>query len=332
MQTVATKPLHTRMIVHPSGPIHIGHIGLALLNKCAAEATGGTFIYGTRELFCRLHAGKVNWPETWAKRDLQELCEWVPPTSADELARQGFDPTWGAFYGGEVEDLEEAKRLWVDLGFEGAWGPWPPEKPPEQESWHWQAITMGQYEQGCPHPFITLVRVLVEYKTGRNLLIRGHDRAEEMDLYNAIAYRVRGPNDLIWQRFVPAIERSGEGVSEEARAHLDGDIWRQPDQAVRLSSSGPAHTAGWYVEDVKAAGRTPEELKLFVLSRMGRRNDPVMLMEGWTYHDTGPGAFQALRHLRRRIVIQEDDWADFLAHGWRGPRTEDYYSSEGVQE
>lgn len=326
-----TKALHTRMIVSPSGPIHIGHVALALLNKLAADATGGTFIYGTRQFTCDLHPGKRDWPAKWGEANLKELCEVIPPTPAETLAAQGFDPTIGVFYGADVEDVEEAYRVWVDCHFDAAWGPWPPDTHPDDlhnvigldglvEKWNKPALMMGQYEQGAPHPFITLMRVMVEWQTGRNCLIRGADRVVERDLYNAIAFRVRPLYDWVWQYFMPNIRRSGERIPKETQDQLSLSNEHNRWNPVRLSSSMEAVTAGFYLHDVKAAGRTPEELIAFL--RWAMRPKDIWTDEfetGWVWDEQGPYVLRAIAHLSNNIVIPDEKWFRFLERGWGGP-------------
>ena len=231
-----TKHTHTRLVITPTGPVHIGHAHIARLNRRLAFDTGGTFVYRFEDKMAETTGFKTGREEV-CDANLHDLAAFgLGPTPAEDLVAHGFDGNWGCLLQGDCG----LTHFWYRrLGFQEFFGVWPP--PCSDEAPRNYRSVSGDTVDRVVHPFVILERAVMDVATGRNCIIRGEELLNEASAYGHYAQIVGGwPSPA--QYYIPCLRREAPGT---------------------IASSAPT-TAGMFLTDVMEAGRTAEELWAFL--------------------------------------------------------------------
>lgn len=298
--------LYTRFIFTPTGPAHIGHAFTARINYYLARRTGGDWYCGIEDLL--------------AMQSLWYLREAKAPgyeTAARAWARENiYDLEWlGLQSNGAMVMYQSDRKQLVDwyyklFGDERDFGPWPPEWSDGLSS-NTKGIYLGLPAIGMEHPYVVLSRVVSDIITGRNLVLRGKGLERETGLYRYFAEKICAGYDGITPpelAYIPEIRRAGAGV---------------------LSSAAEKATAGWFIADVRAAGRTATELHQFLdwatMTAEARENarqwfalrKGPQVEKASSLMSTVAGAAAVFAALvdKDEISIDDDDWFRFLETG-----------------
>jgi hypothetical protein len=248
-------PLHTRFRLAPSGKVHLGHWTLAKLSQEAARQTGGTFTMRCQQLWATRDDGSWQLYLKHAQENMDELQQLgIEPSHRNVFLSHGMNPDWRVQL---TDDRGLIDAYWEKLRCDEWWGNWPNDPrlaqhndvavmPCDDKSWYLHHLA-------CKHPYIQFAQLVGEVTTGRNLIIRGDDHIQDKTFADAfypliakVHYRLpdfdRQCEKTPAQFYLPKIEREGGVLS---------------------SSSGPA-SAGYYVQDILAAGVQPDRLWKFM--------------------------------------------------------------------
>ncbi len=278
---------HTRFVFTPTGPAHIAHAFIAWVNK----VIGRTFTY---RFECSLAAQQSRaWRDDRTACCEDNLADMVAlglgPSPAEELRAQGMEPQWSVLY-----EYGNGITAWYyrHLDLERTFGKWPCYLAP-QEDRNNEAIYLGSWGLAvAEHPWIILNRVVMDLTTGRNWIIRGDDLRSECSMYAMLATQI-----------------TGDRYSIPSMVYLPTLYWEKPPKKTHYapSSSMPEKTAGMFVKDVLAAGRTAEEL--FALFERICFVPKVWAPKRRTYDGLVGDV------CRKQVIIKNRDWQQFMESG-----------------
>ena len=168
------------------------------------------------------------------------------------------------------------------------------------------------------HPYMQFAQMVGEVTTGRNLLIRGNDHLQDKAFADAfypliakLHYNLpdfdRQCEKTPGQFFIPKIHREDGGVLS--------------------SSSGPA-SAGYYLQDIIAAGVAPDRLWKFMGRVLwGSYEKAEQMACNWSQQIPVPpekmhlrplpqaGAMSVLEAIPEGRTIRADEWETFMSSG-----------------
>lgn len=166
-----TRPNYTRFNPTVNGGLHVGHMYMALVNEAEAHANNGKFSVrfdDTQEVY--------KWGVSWTgARMTKEEIEKTADQMADELLWMGLQVD-AFLYQSNLEEHVNKFLLHLNRGPLEVKKVYTSQTNPEC---HW----MG-WDVNYPYvPWLTAEKVLYDYLTGCNLLIRGDDLLGEWSLY-----------------------------------------------------------------------------------------------------------------------------------------------------
>ena len=291
---------NTRLSITPSGPVHIGHLWNALLNRAIAIGTGGQF--------------EPRW-ETWMKWTLDEelFARATAQSNLSDLEAFGGGPTHGMDPVSREDRLKEIWGLWQAIDGPRRWGTLGRAgggtvyamlecEGLSEDQWPVHSPTMGPASlRGCLigtciPVWTTFARVAEDMLTKRTLILRGADLREDTFAYMMFAHELRG--------IAPHWEPPTLMYHQMICCDYPEDGW-----PAKLTSGFVGFMEGFWLKDLLAMEIDPDWLagELWIRCAPPWAKLPVTFLKGMTQNQ----AVQVLSNAEQ-VVINRDEWRKTL--------------------